>query len=588
MSRDTPWLIALPAQNHRSAPEHFHTVTDTLLHSPNVTSSLLFRAEILYDSRTDHSASWDQLTGFSSDFVPHMKAELHPRALRRDIPDGLCLAALSCQFENKFPLSWQWQRTVIRKLIPRNPERDKALVQTCWYFDSRSDHGAELSSSDSKGESVPVTNQVVRHLVIYIPHVDNVDQVPFFHPAIQGLAMLYSWVPTPAEPNLCEDSTSLTSGGAGDMQILYSYFTGTQPTTRLSRTALNLQGTIVKHMAGRAAGYVKRVHHDQVVPQKDFQDTYTRLKLKYAKDLVKDWVEKTDPAKHVFEDLGIAAFLIELWKRMYQNDEQFPGFVDIGCGNGLLVYLLRSEGYEGWGFDVRKRKTWDALPQEIVSDSLKEMVCVPKILQDAWKAPESPRSSQDFALDFHDGSFPEGTFIVSNHADELTAWTPLLASMAGCPFVAIPCCSHDFGGNKFRAPTAGSLKSTAAEFGAKDDKTVEQPRRGVETGVLTKRDTKQPSAYAALCIWLEQLTAAVGFVAEKEMLRIPSTRNTAILGRKWLAPQNTLDIPSSRSEKIEELVREILEKQMSSDINSIATDWIERAKKIATTKSSGH
>jgi tRNASer (uridine44-2'-O)-methyltransferase len=55
------------------------------------------------------------------------------------------------------------------------------------------------------------------------------------------------------------------------------------------------------------------------------------------------------------------------------------GFVDIGyapscqravarshvacsCGNGLLVHILVSEGYAGFGFDVRARKSWTGFP----------------------------------------------------------------------------------------------------------------------------------------------------------------------------------------------------------------------------------
>ncbi|CRK47407.1 hypothetical protein BN1723_020277, partial [Verticillium longisporum] len=108
---------------------------------------------------------------------------------------------------------------------------------------------------------------------------------------------------------------------------------------------------------GQAAGYVKKVHHDVVIPQARFQDRYSALKLKHAARLVSTWAEVTDPLKHVFEDLGIAAFLIELWADMYR-DQPFPGFVDIGCGNGLLVHILLLEGYAGWGFDARERKSW--------------------------------------------------------------------------------------------------------------------------------------------------------------------------------------------------------------------------------------
>ncbi|KAK6323140.1 hypothetical protein J4Q44_G00054790 [Coregonus suidteri] len=34
-------------------------------------------------------------------------------------------------------------------------------------------------------------------------------------------------------------------------------------------------------------------------------------------------------------------------------------FVDLGCGNGLLVHILSNEGHPGKGIDVRKRKIWN-------------------------------------------------------------------------------------------------------------------------------------------------------------------------------------------------------------------------------------
>lgn len=43
-----------------------------------------------------------------------------------------------------------------------------------------------------------------------------------------------------------------------------------------------------------------------------------------------------------------------------------PSFVDMGCGNGLLVHILNSEGYNGVGLDVRSRKMWALYPQSTV------------------------------------------------------------------------------------------------------------------------------------------------------------------------------------------------------------------------------
>lgn len=38
----------------------------------------------------------------------------------------------------------------------------------------------------------------------------------------------------------------------------------------------------------------------------------------------------------------------------------------MGCGNGLLVHILNSEGYSGVGLDVRSRKMWAQYPQSTV------------------------------------------------------------------------------------------------------------------------------------------------------------------------------------------------------------------------------
>ena len=63
-----------------------------------------------------------------------------------------------------------------------------------------------------------------------------------------------------------------------------------------------------------------------------------------------------DPEKFVHEDVAIAAYLILLW----EEEEEKATFLDLGCGNGLLVYILSREGYAGRGVDIRRRKIWDA------------------------------------------------------------------------------------------------------------------------------------------------------------------------------------------------------------------------------------
>ncbi|XP_059236066.1 probable tRNA (uracil-O(2)-)-methyltransferase isoform X2 [Mustela nigripes] len=91
-----------------------------------------------------------------------------------------------------------------------------------------------------------------------------------------------------------------------------------------------------------------------------YSKTYQMLKEKY-KDMVKVWPEVTDPEKFVYEDVAIAAYLLILWEeeRAELGLTAKQSFIDLGCGNGLLVHILSTEGHPGRGIDVRRRKIWD-------------------------------------------------------------------------------------------------------------------------------------------------------------------------------------------------------------------------------------
>lgn len=424
----------------------FLEVMMNLIQNPNINSSWLFRADILHDQKG---------TNFCD---PCPEVSPVPRIL---VLQGFDL-----------------HRLIVRRLVPRNPERDAPLDQTCLFFEDNSG-GAR------------------KNAVLYLPHVNSVGDMPFYHPRVRGIAFLHEYDAAQA---------------SGSVSVSYSFFENAEPTAKVTQTALNLLKVIHKHGHGKASGYIKRVHHDMLVPQAAFQERYTRLKQKYARQLIKTWAEKTDPAKHVFEDLSLATFLMELWDGMYK-DAAFPGFVDIGCGNGLLVYILNREGYSGWGFDARARKSWTAYNGKDASgdDLLRQLVLLPA----AASAGDAQAPGVQEVLPgrniMHDGRFLRGTFIVSNHADELTPWTPLLAAESNCPFIMIPCCSHNLTGAKFRA----------------------KPPRDESAG---------QSTYASLVAWVSELAAEVGWQTEKEMLRIPSTRNTAIIGRQRKADVSKIDV----------------------------------------------
>jgi tRNASer (uridine44-2'-O)-methyltransferase len=535
-------------------PQYFLEVSRSLLENPNLTASHLARAELSYQSFTD--ATFNPKARVSEELasiIKHLRPDCRPRLIEGGIE------------------GYELEYTVVRKLIARNPKLDDSLMQTCHLFVSHEE--VTITTPEGKEETV----QAERYMVIYIPHVSTPEEIPHYHPKVQSLAMLYTFLPS-------HDSSTSLFPSPGLLSIYYTLFPSQPLDTRLSRTALKLLEIIHKHSRGRAAGYQKRVHHDQIIGQKSFQDTYAYLKGKYAKELIERWVEQTPPEKHVFEDLGIAAFLIELWVDMYgakpatngegqqeEHEEEkrnaaqasFPGFVDIGCGNGLLVHILNLEGWHGWGFDARRRKTWDTFPPQH-TEKLKEMLLVPKILQPTDDGKNGEDSSGH--IPHHNGVFPPATFIISNHADELTPWTSLLAYISSSPFIAIPCCSHDFGGTRFRAPSHSKH-------------IIPDPL------TASSKKPKQPSAYASLCSWVCHLTESTGYKVEKEYLRIPSTRNIAVVGRtsaKEGEEENRL------GERLGEM-RELVEKEMGGvSVGQVFGMWMKSGDGLLKPGKGGH
>lgn len=432
-------------------PPIFERVMENLIKNPNINSSWLFRADILLD----------RLGGQAADDLSHLESP------------GLNSSRDSFQSQLPQFQNLQVTRFLVRRMIPRNERRDKPLEQSCVFF------------------SGWIPSGVQRSLIIYLPHVASAAEMPFYHPAVRGIGFLHDWNPQERK---------------GVVSTHYLYFDGDTPNEKITRTAMHLLRVLHKHGEGQVVGYKKRVHHDVLVPQVALQERYAALKQKYARSLVEGWEEVTDPTKHVFEDLCIASFLMELWKEMYK-DETFPGFVDIGCGNGLLVHILNQEGFAGWGFDARARKSWSKYSSRVrvrtldgsheTREALQTLVLLPSVTRTAENAADKALQEDQI----HDGRFPERTFIISNHADELTPWTPILARLSKCPFIMIPCCSHNLTGERFRAPPP-------------------------------KDKTASSSTYNSLCAWVAEIAEDCGWVVEKEVLRIPSTRNTAFIGRR--------------------------------------------------------
>ncbi|XP_063531560.1 probable tRNA (uracil-O(2)-)-methyltransferase isoform X1 [Cydia strobilella] len=205
-----------------------------------------------------------------------------------------------------------------------------------------------------------------------------------------------------------------------------------------------------------------------------YYSRYNELKLKYGKEMVKIWPECTDPSKFVYEDVAIATYLLLLWEeeRAQQGSNILQSFVDLGCGNGLLVYILSKEGHPGVGIDVRKRQIWDMFGANV---KLEEKTITPS--------------------DTH--LFPDTDWIIGNHSDELTPWIPVISARSSykCNFFLLPCCAYNFDGTKYQ------------------------------------RQNSSKSQYTEYLEHIKQLCEDIGFKTDVDRLKIPSTKRICLLGR---------------------------------------------------------
>lgn len=487
--------------------EHFEGAMNNLIKQPNINSTVILRADILLENKYDYTESEPKESNFKSDMAsqkPDIPTSSADEVILEKNLDDIELRSIPLALEARPRVE------IVRRIVPRNPFKDAIINQTCLVLELKDPEEKDYDST----------------LVVYNPHISSAEDCPFYLPGVQAVAIFYrkNTLSIHYLPFDYKDPANI------------DHFKNLEPSDRNIRIAFRLLQTARKHSTGNMQGYQKRVKHDLVVSKVSFQDRYIALKKKYSKILVDNWVESTDPRKHVFEDIAIAAFLIELWSNIYKDKKEFE-FRDLGCGNGLLVHILVQEGYKGIGIDARARKSWKTYPEE-VQNRLKEQVIIPSVLLRPHPAvrnlaPHLTDNGRVFQVPISNGSkfireggvdvpvvayyssasllqssnvntaqFPKNTFIIGNHSDELTCWIPLL----GYPFLVIPCCSHSLSGARVRYhPKKGNHnENDKASFGA--------------------------STYAALVDHVEDLAKEVGWKVEKEMLRIPSTRNAAIIG----------------------------------------------------------
>ncbi|KAF9650482.1 DUF1613-domain-containing protein [Thelephora ganbajun] len=488
-------------------------------------------------------------------------------------------------------------KSTLRKLLPRRPGRDGSVDQHCTMYAIEGHHGASI--------------------LILTPLPDQAGSLPYYHPQVFHIAFRY--LPSPAsDPH---DGVNAAPSARLQVEVVAFPNVPLDPNSRVYRTCLALLETLHRYGWGAMTSYKKRVNHDRIIPREEYQDLYLLMRERH-KHHVDSWQESTDPLKHVFEDIGIATFLILLWKKMFNVDRtgapigtndprtrdgvrnsynardedgsppwfSWPGppggFIDLGCGNGLLVHILLSEGYQGFGVDVRARTSWShyplstqrhlhvkaldptlsltgADPGTIVSDLT--IAETPPSIEPDTDPSGSLQCSQKEKDDQAPSplQIPRGVFVIGNHADELTPYVPILSIMYGASgYLNIPCCPWDLDQKFSRAnseqyplpgcdiddndgPGEVSAGTRVGDTMAGDDRWIESLNLG--------GDGKFTSSYSVYRIWLARLTSWCGWETETEVLRIPSTRNWALVGRKRRRRE---EVSRQRVEEILTKVRE--------------------------------
>jgi len=146
-------------------------------------------------------------------------------------------------------------------------------------------------------------------------------------------------------------------------------------------------------------------------------------------------------------------------------------FVDLGCGNGFLVYLLNQEGHQGIGIDLKSRTLWK------------------KLSNTSLQVKEFYPNKEVFSNEFD--------WLIGNHCDELTPWIPYIASKSNLNmnFFLLPCCFWDF------------------------DRKFSQSDQRI-------------GKYRTYLNYIKQIINICGYEPEEETLRIPSTKNISLIGRR--------------------------------------------------------
>ncbi|CAM0141338.1 unnamed protein product [Umbelopsis sp. WA50703] len=280
------------------------------------------------------------------------------------------------------------------------PLKKCEIIEQTRSSDPGSEYTVRELISKRKSKDPPLKERVEYHpstetspaRVVYIPLVHEGERIPFYYPKVAAYSFVY---------DSCQGDTEHTTEATIRLDI--KPLSQDQPhinDDKMIYAMTEVFHKLYKWCIHTYLGYEKRAKHDILVPKELYHATYSRIKAKYAETIISQWTEKTDVTKFVFEDIAIASYLISLWQleREQTGIQRLQTFVDLGCGNGLLTYLLVSEGHQGTGIDLAKRKIWDILCHGRESFLIAQSLHPPTEV------------------------YPNVDWLIGNHADELVPW----------------------------------------------------------------------------------------------------------------------------------------------------------------------
>ena len=199
----------------------------------------------------------------------------------------------------------------------------------------------------------------------------------------------------------------------------------------------------------------------------------------------------------------------------------------MGCGNGLLVYILNDQGFKGYGIDMRKRKIWS---NKFYLDSNVKLV----------EQTIDPRSCH----------FEDVDWLIGNHSDELSPWLPVIALKSSkkikCNFFLIPCCFFDFT-SKYEVKKRGE------------------------------------SRYDTYLNFLKDIIRTCGFHVIRDKLRIPSTKNVCFICNYRVQDSKSLESESNIDSSLKKRVLDIIDD--SNSLNEFSVDFKARDLQMEKDKS---